>query len=168
MAEPAGQYLLLGVKRTATFSPCRRYRYTLRIIWDETKPVAAFIGLNPSTATEFADDNTVRRCKNFAAREGCGGMVILNLFAYRATLPEDMKAEREPIGDENRLAEFLEGCDGPHIACWGTHGSHLGRGDFIAPLFPELLCFGRNADGSPKHPLYLKKTTPLIPLHERR
>lgn len=155
------QFILCGVKRTATYSPCNKYRYTLRIIWDENLPVAAFIGLNPSTATEFQDDPTIRRCRKFAEREGCGGMLMVNLFSYRATFPEKMKEQDDPIGEDNRLAEFLDTCSGPHIACWGTHGSHLDRGAFIAPCFKELVCFGKNADGSPKHPLYLRSDTPL-------
>lgn len=159
------QFILCGVKRSATYSPCEKYRYTLRIVWDESLPVAAFIGLNPSTATEFQDDPTIRRCRKFAEREGCGGMLMVNLFAYRATMPADMKIQADPIGEGNRLAEFLDTCSGPHIACWGTHGSHLDRGAFIAPLFRELLCFGKNSDGSPKHPLYLKSSTPLESLH---
>lgn len=89
-------------------------------------------------------------------------MLMLNLFAYRATLPADMKAQDDPVGVGNwRLNDFLDTCSGPHIACWGTHGSHRGRAEFIAPLFHELLCFGKNSDGSPKHPLYLRSDTPL-------
>ena len=44
----------------ADFSPCRKYRYKLWRIWDETLPLAMFIGLNPSTADEVKDDNTVK------------------------------------------------------------------------------------------------------------
>jgi len=60
----------LFVKRTAKFSKCRRYRYSLRTVCDETKPVAAFIGLNPSTADDTVDDPTVRRCRGFAESWG--------------------------------------------------------------------------------------------------
>ncbi len=155
-------------KRIATFSLCRSYRYKLQIVWDETKPLAAFIGLNPSTADETQDDPTVRRCRGFAESWGCGGIRMLNLFAYRATLPAFMKLAEDPIGAENRLADFLEGCNGPHVACWGANGSHRGRAEFISRLPPELQCLGRNSDGSPKHPLYLKADTKLEPLLEVR
>ncbi|WP_263418699.1 DUF1643 domain-containing protein [Terriglobus albidus] len=160
----------LFVKRDATFSPCRRYRYTLTIVWDDSKPLAAFIGLNPSTADEVQDDPTIRRCRDFAALWGCGGMVMLNLFAFRATDPNVMKAEREPIGEGNTLVELVTkfGVTGPLVAAWGKHGRHLDRGAQVKTLFSltgrDLQCLGLNKDGSPKHPLYLAKVTKLQPL----
>ena len=37
----------------AQFSRCRRWRYLLWRRWDESKPVANFLMLNPSTADEL-------------------------------------------------------------------------------------------------------------------
>lgn len=155
----------LLVKRTARFSRCRSYRYTLDIIWDERLPMAAFIGLNPSTADEYQDDPTVRRCRGFAESLDCGGMRMLNLFAYRATLPADMKAQADPVGAGNRLGRLLQSITGPRIACWGTHGSHTGRGHRVSVQLGGvgLHCLGLNADGSPKHPLYLRGDSRLQP-----
>ena len=56
------------MERSATFSPCRRYRYALWRGWPRLfagKGYAMFIGLNPSAADETTDDNTVSRgaCK---------------------------------------------------------------------------------------------------------
>ncbi len=164
-----------GEQRTANISPCQKYRYTLTIVWDDTLPLAGFIGLNPSTADEFKDDNTIRKCKTFAKSWGCGGIIMLNLFAYRSTDPEAMKKVDDPDGEWNidDLADVLLACNGPWVACWGTHGSHMERGAKIAKWFAEgqflippgqLKCFGLNKDGSPKHPLYLKSTTELIPM----
>lgn len=149
------------MRRTAAFSPCRLYRYTLDIVWDDTKPLAAFIGLNPSTADEVKDDPTVRRCRGFAEQWGCGGMRMLNIFAYRATLPADMQAVEDPVGSENDLQIPLIGCTGPHVACWGIHGKHLGRGAAVLQNLSGLQCLGRTANGSPKHPLYLPGATQL-------
>ena len=59
------------------------------------------IGLNPSTDDETKDDPTITRCINFAKSWGYGGVYVTNLFAYRATVPSDMKASNEPIGTEN-------------------------------------------------------------------
>lgn len=155
----------LLVKRTATFSPCRRYRYTLDIVWDDTRPMAVFIGLNPSTADETQDDPTIRRCRGFAESWGCGGMRMLNLFAFRATDPKVMKGEADPIEHDKYLNWIDELAFGFHpvVACWGTHGSHLGRGADVSEYFNHLQCLGKNADGSPKHPLYLKSDTKLEP-----
>ena len=153
----------LFVSRNATFSPCRRYRYSLDIVWNATLAMAAFIGLNPSTADEFQDDPTIRRCRGFAEREGCGGMRMLNLFAWRDTRPRKMKAAEAPIGTENNLVRLLEDVNGPQIACWGTHGLHLGRHQAMRALLRGLLCFGCNRDGTPKHPLYFRSKERLVP-----
>ncbi len=155
----------LLVERTARFSRCRSYRYTLDIVWDDRLPMAAFIGLNPSTADEYQDDPTVRRCRGFAESWSCGGMRMLNLFAYRATLPADMKAQADPVGAGNRLPKLLQGITGPRIACWGTHGSHKERARRVSVQLgaAALECLGMNADGSPKHPLYLRSDSQAQP-----
>jgi hypothetical protein len=67
----------------ATLSACRTWRYALWRRWDLSKPPFIVIGLNPSMADELQDDPTIRRCINFAKREGCGSYVMLNLFAFR-------------------------------------------------------------------------------------
>ncbi|MBL0394156.1 DUF1643 domain-containing protein [Ramlibacter monticola] len=59
------------MESSADFSPCRRYRYALRRIWAPGKPSAMFVGLNPSTADEVDDDNTVTRCIGFAGPGAC-------------------------------------------------------------------------------------------------
>ena len=79
--------------RRTTFSSCRTYRYVLWRELDAANPrYALFIGLNPSTADEVADDPTIRRCKDFARRWGYGAVCVANLFAYRATKPAKLKA----------------------------------------------------------------------------
>ena len=65
-----------------------------------------FIMLNPSTADDEFDDATIRRCVGFAKRWGFHGLVVTNLFAYRATKPSDLKALaardlRLAIGERN-------------------------------------------------------------------
>ena len=90
-----------NLKTDAIFSVCRKYRYALWRSWDESKPYVMIIGLNPSTADETKDDPTITRCINFAKSWGYGGVCVTNLFAYRATVPSDMKASNEPIGTEN-------------------------------------------------------------------
>lgn len=77
----------------AEFSPDRRYRYILTRRWSPA-PMLGCIGLNPSTADELQDDPTVRRWMGFARRDGFGGIVVGNLFAFRATNPRVMCAAR--------------------------------------------------------------------------
>ena len=148
----------------AVLSPCRRYRYALSRVWDADKPYALFIGLNPSTADEALDDHTIRRCIGFAKSWGYGGLVMANLFAYRATEPEEMKKQDDPLGEENdywvvELARYA----GVVIAAWGNEGSFRQRSAHVRSLIPELYYLKLNKSGEPAHPLYLKSTlTPAL------
>lgn len=148
---------------TASFSEDRKFRYTLLREWDSVLPKACFIGLNPSTADETQDDPTIRRCIGFAKAWGKGGLLMLNMYAFRATLPADMKKAHKKgvdiIGGKRNHLEALQQYVHDHncdivIAAWGAHG--LVRGMVLSSSWPELMCLGRNTDGSPKHPLYLK------------
>jgi hypothetical protein len=132
-------------------------------------PMIAVIGLNPSTATEKEDDPTMRRLKDFCARWGYGGFVMLNLFAFRATQPEDMKAAENPEGDPDNVAviskTMLDDNIVAIVAAWGTHGAFNDRGKTIIDKAETcgrtLWCLGKNQDGSPKHPLYVAGETQL-------
>ena len=158
------------MKKSATFSQCRKYRYALWRHWggQNASGYAMFIGLNPSTADETNDDPTVRRCIGYARDWGYAGLCMMNIFAYRATLPENMKAVEDPVGPGNNCA--LE--DTAHfaeivIAAWGVHGSHLGRDEEIRKMIPKLHYLKLTKDGFPGHPLYLSKALKPI-LWEKR
>lgn len=158
--------------RSAIFSPCRKYRYTLWREWPieelfgersaETKAhqYLMVIGLNPSTADETKDDPTIRRCIGFAKAWGFGALCMTNLFAWRDTDPWAMKRADEPVGEANDawLSTIARGA-GLILAAWGTHGSHLGRDEIIVERLPVMHCLGLNRDDSPKHPLYIKAST---------
>jgi hypothetical protein len=157
-------------ERVATFSACEQYRYTLEILWDSSKPWCQFIGLNPSTATEAVDDPTVRRCKAFAHRFGCGGLLMTNLFALRSTDPAFMLKHHNPVGEHagrsscrNTLAikEASARAD-MCIAAWGSHGMHLDRGAKVLELLKRVQCLGLTKAGFPRHPLYLRKDAELV------
>lgn len=154
------------MERGAIISPCGLYRYRLWRRWGEGKS-AVFIMLNPSTADAEKDDATIRRCIGFANRESCGGLVVVNLFAFRATQPKDMKAAADPIGPENdaHLGDVVWSSQaGPIIAAWGNHGTLSGRAFAVAHRFGEVLqCLGTTKEGQPIHPLRLHRATPLRP-----
>lgn len=147
--------------RQTRFSPCRQYRYALWREWDMiNSSYAMFVGLNPSTADEFSDDPTIRRCVDFAKRWGYGALCMTNLFAFRATEPEQMKIQADPIGAENDANLIaLAGDAGVVIASWGVHGSHRQRDDKVKRLLAgKLFCLAISKEGLPRHPLYLPKT----------
>ena len=139
----------------ALLSPCRRYRYALWRRWGEGPP-AMFIGLNPSTADETADDPTIRRCIAFARSWGHGALCMANLFAYRATRPADMLAQDDPVGPENDAhLQKLAAEAGVVVAAWGVHGTHRGRHNVVRAMLPALHYLRLTKDGHPGHPLYL-------------
>jgi len=154
--------------RQTVLSADRRYRYVLWREWgdlDDASPYALFVGLNPSTADETNDDPTIRRCRRFAQDLGYGALCMVNLFAWRATSPKDMKAAPDPVGPENdRWLASLSREAGITIAAWGVHGAHLGRDMAVLPLLQEPHCLGQTAGGQPKHPLYLRADTRPFPL----
>jgi hypothetical protein len=168
--------------RSADFSECRRYRYTLKIVWDDALPLCQVIGLNPSTADEFKDDPTLRRVKGFAKAWGHGGIVMTNLFAWRDTKPAAMKKAALPIGEcsfcsyevrtANRVHSFTQRNDAElflaaqqcalTIAAWGNHGTFLKRDQRVRDLIKGMKCFRLTNAGQPEHPLYMPAATQLI------
>ena len=144
----------------ATFSACRRWRYLLWRRWDESKPAANFLMLNPSTADERVLDPSCTRARNYAARWGFGGVLITNIFAWRATDPEEMKAARDPVGRANDRAILRAAREAKIVVCaWGNHGEHLGRAAQVSEMLRRenvpLHVLRRNGAGEPAHPLYL-------------
>jgi hypothetical protein len=155
----------LQLESTASFSSCRRYRYSLWRRWgDASLGYAMFIGLNPSTADEVEDDPTIRRCIQFAKDWGYGALCMTNLFAFRATYPAVMKAQEDPVGPENdtSLLHLAKDAD-VVVAAWGTHGSHQGRGKHVGGMLANLTCLRLTKAGHPGHPLYLPKSLTPIP-----
>lgn len=154
------------IRSTAEFSPCRRWRYSLFREFDSGSGTVAFIGLNPSTADETTNDPTVSRCLRFAHAWGFGQMHMLNIFAWRDTDPHGMKAAGDSVGPNNdrELRRTALSAD-LVVACWGVHGAHLGRGEYVAnQLLADvpLQCFGLTKEGHPKHPLYLRADSTLV------
>lgn len=126
-------------------------------IWDISKGVVAFIGLNPSTADESEDDPTIRRCINFAKSWGYGGIEMLNLFAFRATKPVDLFKSMAPIGPDNDFYLKAKTAEAAiTIAAWGNGGNFKNREKDVLKLLDNLYCLSITKSGQPGHPLFLK------------
>jgi hypothetical protein len=148
------------LKTGAHFSRCRTWRYALWRQWDAARPWVMLIGLNPSTADARRNDPTIRRCIGFARDWGYGGVWVLNLFAFRATDPRDLKAAVDPVGTRTDwwLRRIARQCDRV-VAVWGNDGRFLNRSDAVRKMLGGALSIIRlNASGEPAHPLYLPKT----------
>lgn len=160
----------LLTQSSADISPCGTYRYWLERKWSIAAP-QVFVMLNPSTADANEDDPTIRRCKGFAEREGAGGIVVVNLFAFRATDPKELDSAADPIGPANSLAIgnamlLAKVCKRPMICAWGANKHAPKEADRLerraADFDVELVCLGQTKAGAPKHPLYIKSDQPLV------
>jgi hypothetical protein len=147
----------------AVFSRCRRWRYLLWRCWDESKPVANFLMLNPSTADEFKLDPSCTRARNYAERWGFGAVVITNIFGWRSTDPERLKTVKDPVGRGNDEAIVKAARQVKIVVCaWGNHGMHLERSQRVVALLRKervpLNFLRMNGCGEPAHPLYLPQS----------
>lgn len=181
------------IRRTADLSPCGTYRYSLTREWfaeDGNEPVrwVCFVGCNPSVADADIDDPTIRREMGFAQALGANALIKVNMYAFRATDPAELvrfaqrEGDRTARGDGNlRALEWAAALarygwvDGYPAAAQGL-GVFGAWGAMPKPLFASarmiealgrpLMCLGLTKDGSPRHPLYLKKT--VCPMEWRR
>lgn len=144
----------------AIFSEDRRYRYQLWRIWDESKHKIMFIGLNPSTANESTDDPTIRRVIRFAKDWGYGGVLMGNLFALISPYPNDLFTSNDPLGDNDKHLKVMVESAEKVVFAWGAFSQAVNREAEVSSWI-DGYCLGKNKDGSPKHPLYLKSDTKL-------
>jgi hypothetical protein len=124
--------------------------------------------LNPSTADAEKDDPTIRKVVGFSKRWGAGGLVVVNLFAYRSTDPKKLLKHYDPVGPGNDAAIERWSKGRRVIAAWGANARVIGERDqwvqdmalFDVPL---VECLKLSSDGYPWHPLYVPYDTEPIP-----
>ena len=149
----------------AIISDCSKYRYELHREWDKDKKKVLFIMLNPSTADHVEDDLTTRRCIKYAERWGYGGIMIGNIYPFRAKRPKDLKEwGRDCVStkelakkyyetmeeNENHVMDMVQRAE--LIVCaWGCN--HKGIPKWIAEI-KDIHYLELCDDGiTPKHPL---------------
>lgn len=172
-----------GMRGGAHFSPCGRFRFWLSRTWGPGDRTATIVGCNPSTAGADPTDNdqTVTKGIGFARRWGCERLVMVNPSAYIATDPDDMhRAAKDGIdvtgGEENETA--IRQAIGMALLTKGLLVLGCGTDTPLERLRAVLrqvrfggiepMCLGQNKNGSPKHPLYLAYSTPLVPFDPSR
>lgn len=155
---------------TAIISPCGRYRYVITRRVPQTlrwvKPML-FVCLNPSVADATVPDPTLTRCVGYADREKCTEVTIVNLFAFRATYPKDMRAAADPFGPDNRRhveEQWIKHVSiGVIVVAWGAQPFAL-RSDLRKEMSGKgALCLGTTKAGEPRHPLMVRADQPLVP-----
>lgn len=152
-----------GLRRETILSSCETFRYCLWREWGGDSGYVVFVGLNPSTADAVKDDPTIRRCIGFANRWGFSAMCMINLFAFRATKPGDLRKAPDPVGSANNefLRELSKGAN-LVVSCWGNYGSLFERHQNVTRLLGATSCLGVTSQGQPKHPLYVPYETDLM------
>ncbi|MFF4607789.1 DUF1643 domain-containing protein [Streptomyces sp. NPDC001339] len=155
---------------TAVFGARYTHRYALTRTW-EAGTHAVFVLLNPSEATAYQDDATLRRLVGFARREGHGGLVLANAFAVRSKSPyildtHSPAALAATVGEHNdELLQLLAQEAGDVVVGWGIWGRVFSRAAAVEQLLTgngaRLWALGLTKDGHPRHPLYLAKAAPL-------
>lgn len=144
------------------------YRYVLnRGFALASAEYALWVMLNPSTADETTDDPTIRRVRAFTARQGLERLVVVNLFALRATDPKVLTGSASDVGEDNDRTIKLEAqCASLIICAWGAHPVAVPRASVVLELLEPrrggLWCLGKTKSGAPRHPLYVKGDQPLV------
>jgi len=154
--------------RHAVFNDNRTHRYLLfrNDVCGESREAAGtllFVMLNPSTADESVDDPTIRRCIGYARSWMYATLVVANLFSLRSTDPKALYSTPSAEGDPRNIEAILSYARESYVltvCAWGKHGKLRDREAFVVGHLKgagvPLHTLGLNADGSPKHPLYLK------------
>ena len=144
------------MKKSAIISDCGKYRYELHREWDKKKGKVLFIMLNPSTADADNNDLTTIRCINFAKKWGYGGIMIGNIYPFRAKRPKHLRKWLKDGGtyqffNRDAVHQMAEQAD--LIVCaWGCNykGGIPNWMEELGDLHYLELC----DDGiTPKHPL---------------
>ena len=134
------------------------------------------VGVNPSTAAPGALDNTLKSVERIALHSGFDSFLMFNVYAQRATRPEDMERRRnEALHRENLAAfDYLLSLSAEPVV-WAAWGNVIQVRDYLIPCVRDLIALGekhgarwvtagaRSRRGHPHHPLYLKKDSPLDP-----
>jgi hypothetical protein len=173
-----GEAWSLQSKPGASGSHVHRYVYAL---WwrPDQRPrlddMVAWVLLNPSTSdTDNKPRPTLGYCRNRSQDHwDAGGLLILNLFAYRATRPRALRrlTRDEAVGEHNdaNLSDLAPRCE-IAIAAWGQHGALHGRSGEVLALLPDLYALVNRdgqltgARGEPSHPRWLPQKPVPYPL----
>ena len=149
------------------------YRY---ILGTRGKKPLICIGINPSTAAPDALDPTLQSVERIAHSNGYDSFLMFNVYAQRATRPDDMEPVcNTALHEENRKAfrYLLSLSDAP--AVWAAWGNIIQKRPYLTDCMRDFAEDGKACgavwysagpllkSGNPHHPLYLKRDTPLVP-----
>ena len=148
------------------------YRY---ILGSRGKKPLICIGINPSTAAPDALDPTLQSVNRIALSNGYDSFLMFNVYAQRATRPDDMEKTMNPLlHEENRKAFRYLLSLSPQPAVWAAWGNIIEKRDYLTECMRDFLADGKAVgakwytagpllkSGHPHHPLYLRRDTKLL------
>jgi len=149
------------------------YRY---ILGTRGKNPLICIGINPSTAKPDALDNTLKSVERIARGNGFDSFIMFNVYAQRATSPDDMEKEYNPLLHKENMEAFryvLSISDRPSV--WAAWGAIIEKRKYLPDCVRDMLLLGEEygaswycagaitKKGHPHHPLYLRKDEKIRP-----
>jgi len=167
--EPAAEYDV--TKWLYVPNTYREYRY---ILATRGKKPLICVGVNPSTAVPGDLDNTLKSVVRVAQHNGFDSFIMFNVYAQRATRPQDMEMERNEFLHRENMAAFdyaLRLSSQP--AVWAAWGTVIEQRPYLLNCVRDMIDIGekygarwftagkRSKKGHPHHPLYLKKDSLL-------
>ena len=157
------------------------YRY---ILGTRGRDPLICIGVNPSTAEPGNLDNTLKSVARIAAGNGYDSWIMFNVYAQRATRPDDMDRSRNEALHAANMAAFRYVLsrvgEGVSPAVWAAWGAVIEKRDYLPDCVRDMvrigeeygakwLCAGKcSVKGHPHHPLYLRKDERTVPFDIKR
>ena len=148
-----------NILRKARFSIDKKHRYRLSRHWDLNKPQLLYIMLNPSIGNETIDDPTIRRLLSFTRKFDYGGFFVGNLFTYITPNPKTLDTS---IGLTNKNLNILTNLVSKVDKVVYAWGNYIEEPNELKKFISNPMCFGKNINGTPKHPLYLPSDSKLL------
>ena len=135
------------------------------------------VGVNPSTAAPDHLDNTLKSVERVARFNGYDSFLMFNVYAQRATNPDDMEPLCNPELHAENMRAFdyalsLDRAGAP--AVWAAWGAVIEKRDYLPQCVRDMIAVGQRRGarwftagsrskkkGHPHHPLYLRKDSLL-------
>ena len=149
---------MVKISRSANISNDKKERFYLSRIWDSKKPKVLYIMLNPSYADDELDDPTIRRLIFFSKKFKFGGFYVTNLFTQITPYPKLLNIESTIHKNNLKVIKNFTLKSKAIVYAWGNL---INEPEEFLSIIDKPLCFKKNLNGTPRHPLYLPSSCEL-------
>lgn len=168
-----GRMVIMELYETNTDNTCR---FVLGKYGE--KPLIC-LGINPSTATDVNDDNTIKAVSATIERnkDKYDGYIMLNVYPLRATNPDDLPNDvNDDYIEENlhHIEAVLKNVPEERRVIWAAWGSLIEKRKYLSGSLKKIVALadeykckwvkkdqGKRTFRHPHHPLYLAADEPL-------